>query len=110
MTEGAETTLYAALSPELDYWSGLYLEDCAIKDPSGYSQDEHEQERLWKLTEDLLSKYPGDYPFKLWCSDLGKLLKKERGLEYWKAAENVQNNFVSRARQVSAQYRLTPEK
>lgn len=57
MYEGAETTLYAALSPELDGLSGLYLEDCAIKKPSRYAQDESEQDRLWEFTEKLLRRY-----------------------------------------------------
>lgn len=108
MNEGAETTLYAALSPELRYKSGEYLEDCDVKQPSRYAQDEHEQERLWKLTETLLSKYPCDYPFGLSCSRLDELVKKERGLEYWKAAEEAQIDFISRAQRVGGQYRLAP--
>lgn len=57
MVEGAETTLYAALSPELDGLSGLYLEDCAIKKPSKNAQNRQSQDHLWELTIDLLSPW-----------------------------------------------------
>lgn len=68
MSEGAETTLYAALSSELDRASGLYLEDSAIKQPSRYAQDESEQERLWKLTRGLLRRYSDPNCEELWIS------------------------------------------
>lgn len=57
MIQGAETTLYAALSPELDDVSGVYLEDCEIKEPSKIAQNEDEQERLWEVTNKLLSPW-----------------------------------------------------
>lgn len=57
MIQGAETTLYAALSPELNGLTGLYLEDCAIRSPSVASQDVEDQNRLWDITRGLLSKW-----------------------------------------------------
>ena len=57
MTQGAETTLYAALSTELSDVSGLYLEDSAIKKPSKAARDTNEQEHLWELTHDLLDEW-----------------------------------------------------
>lgn len=57
MVQGAETTLYAALSTELDTLSGLYLEDCEIKEPSKFAQNVDEQERLWEVTNKLLSRW-----------------------------------------------------
>lgn len=55
--QGAETTLYATLSRNLDCVSGKYLEDCDFKRPSSYALDKKSQEKLWKLTHELLSKW-----------------------------------------------------
>lgn len=55
--QGAETTLYAALSRELDGVSGEYLEDCDFKQPSRASRNIENQERLWTLTNELLDKW-----------------------------------------------------
>lgn len=57
MVQGAETTLYAALSTNLKDVSGIYLEDCDIKQPSKISQDVEEQEHLWELTKGILSQW-----------------------------------------------------
>lgn len=57
MVQGAETTLYAALSSELDDHSGAYLEDCAMKTPSKWALNEKDQDRLWELTFHLLSTW-----------------------------------------------------
>lgn len=48
--EGARTSLYAALSPEMEGISGCYLEDCAISEPSCFSKERALQDRLWKET------------------------------------------------------------
>lgn len=48
--EGAQTSLYAALSPEMEGISGCYLEDCAISEPSRLSKQRALQDRLWKET------------------------------------------------------------
>ncbi|XP_076343751.1 polyprenol dehydrogenase-like [Tachypleus tridentatus] len=56
--EGAETILYAALSPEMEGVGGMYLEECVISKPSNTSQDKENQEKLWKVTWELL---------KPWC-------------------------------------------
>lgn len=63
MIQGAETTLYAALSPELQDISGVYLEDCEIKEPSKFAQNIDEQDRLWETTNKLLSRWVTN---KLW--------------------------------------------
>lgn len=57
MVQGAETTVYASLSRELDNKSGQYLEDCAIKEPSARAKNVEDQDRLWDLTYDLLSPW-----------------------------------------------------
>lgn len=59
MLEGAETTLYAALSKELNGASGAYLEDCAIKTPSSRALDKQDRRRLWDLTDELLKPWLG---------------------------------------------------
>ena len=75
--QGAATTAWAAVAPELDGVSGKYLEDCAIAtplagadqplggnyDPHGqirghyqpYALDPENAERLWSLSERLIS-------------------------------------------------------
>ena len=57
MDQGAESTLYATLSPELNELSGKYIEDNAIRNPSSNSQDAESQDRLWDLTKSLLSSW-----------------------------------------------------
>lgn len=57
MIQGAETTLYGALSQEMKTNSGAYLEDSAIKEPSKISQDKDDQKRLWDLTGSLLAPW-----------------------------------------------------
>jgi NAD(P)-dependent dehydrogenase (short-subunit alcohol dehydrogenase family) len=63
--QGAATTVWAALTPELDRSGGHYLEDCAIAQPwltdgdppSGYylpyAVDPRKAERLWELSAEL---------------------------------------------------------
>jgi hypothetical protein len=75
--QGAATTIWAAVAPELQGVSGKYLEDCAIAtplpgaeqplggqyDPRGqlrghyqrYALDPENAERLWALSERLVS-------------------------------------------------------
>ncbi len=63
--QGASTSVYAALAPELDGQGGEYLEDCAISrnvnDENGnytglasYAVDMKAAERLWKLSEQMV--------------------------------------------------------
>lgn len=60
MKEGAETTIYAALSSELDRFSGRYLEDSQLAVSSRLSNNEDLQDRLWTVTARLLSKWTDD--------------------------------------------------
>lgn len=55
--QGAETTLYALLSDEMRGISGVYLEDCCIKQPSKNAQNIEDQERLWEVTNGLLTPW-----------------------------------------------------
>lgn len=66
-SQGAATSVWAAVAPELDGASGLYLEDCAIATrwtgdgplPRGhylpYARDPGNAERLWRLSERVLA-------------------------------------------------------
>jgi NAD(P)-dependent dehydrogenase (short-subunit alcohol dehydrogenase family) len=62
--QGASTTVWAALSPDLEGIGGLYLEDCAQAAPASdenvrggvwpWALDEEAAERLWAVTEETL--------------------------------------------------------
>lgn len=63
--QGASTSIWAALAPELEGIGGLYLEDCAQAAPAAEGQayggvwpwalDEAEAERLWERTRQVIS-------------------------------------------------------
>jgi NAD(P)-dependent dehydrogenase (short-subunit alcohol dehydrogenase family) len=66
--EGAATTVWAAVAPELDGVGGRYLDNCAIAEPwagpdevpfgsyAPYALDPEHAERLWALSEDLIGR------------------------------------------------------
>ena len=61
--QGAATSVWAAVAPELEGRGGLYLEDCAIARPNtqrgvGYAEhvvDPEAATRLWAVSEELLA-------------------------------------------------------
>ncbi|CAF1351401.1 unnamed protein product [Adineta ricciae] len=63
--QGASTSVYAALAPELENHGGEYLEDCAISKGvntterflgmAPHATDMEAAERLWKLSEQMVS-------------------------------------------------------
>lgn len=63
--QGAATSIYAAVSPDLEGKGGLYLEDCAVAKPWSqespftgvlpYAQDPQSAERLWQLSKELIA-------------------------------------------------------
>lgn len=63
---GAATSVWAAVSPELEGRGGLYLEDCRVGEQLGLEQplegycdfalDADNATRLWQLTEELIAK------------------------------------------------------
>ncbi len=67
--QGAATTIWASVTPELRGVGGKYLEDCAIAHPWNktgrlprghylqYATDPHNADRLWELSERLLQIY-----------------------------------------------------
>lgn len=48
--QGGDTLVHAALSPELDGKSGLYLENSKIRTPSGYSRNIENQVKMFKAS------------------------------------------------------------
>jgi NAD(P)-dependent dehydrogenase (short-subunit alcohol dehydrogenase family) len=62
--QGAATSVWAAVAPELEGVGGLYMEDCQVaphwspakplKGVKAYSLDPERADRLWRLAEDLL--------------------------------------------------------
>lgn len=63
--QGASTSVYAALSPDLDNQGGEYLEDCGISQGvktelpffgmAPHATDMEAAERLWKLSEQMVA-------------------------------------------------------
>lgn len=52
-SEGAKTSLYAALSEDMAGQTGKYLENSAIADPDPYALDSAEALKLWNLSAEL---------------------------------------------------------
>jgi len=64
LSQGAATTIWAAVSPELGNRGGLYLEDCGISGPwsevdprrgvKDYAIDKQRAAALWALSEKMM--------------------------------------------------------
>ena len=52
--QGAQTTIYCAVSEEMEGVSGKYLADCAIKAPSKAAQDDITARRLWEMSMEMV--------------------------------------------------------
>ncbi|XP_037077685.1 LOW QUALITY PROTEIN: retinol dehydrogenase 12-like [Pollicipes pollicipes] len=52
--QGAQTTLYCALAPELETVSGRYYADCKETQPSRRAQSDEDAARLWAVSERLV--------------------------------------------------------
>ena len=52
--QGAQTTIYCAVSEEMEGVSGKYLRDCTIVEPSKGAQDDAATEKLWDLSMKLV--------------------------------------------------------
>ena len=48
--EGAQTSIYCAVSEEMEGVSGQYLADCKIKKSSAASMDSEMAEHLWDVS------------------------------------------------------------
>ncbi|KAJ1952146.1 Retinol dehydrogenase 14 [Linderina pennispora] len=53
---GALTSIYLALSPDVEGASGKYYSRCEATNPHPKALDEAEQDRLWKYSENLVAK------------------------------------------------------
>ncbi len=56
LTQGASTTLVAALDPALPGLSPAYLADCRIQEPYEYALDPEGAEKLWRISEELVGQ------------------------------------------------------
>jgi hypothetical protein len=65
--QGAATSVWAAVAPELENKGGLYLDDCSIAEPAvlgnenlkgyaSYALDPENAKNLWNISEELLSQ------------------------------------------------------
>ena len=45
--QGAYTSIFAAISPALDGYSGAYLEECSIAQPSALAESDKLAKELW---------------------------------------------------------------
>jgi len=57
VSEGAATQVYVATAPELEGIGGLYFSNCNVVKAEDFATDPILAERLWKLSEETLSKY-----------------------------------------------------
>jgi hypothetical protein len=55
-SQGAATSITAAVSPDLEGLSGAYLSDCQVLDPSSQAQDEELARKVWALTEEQMAE------------------------------------------------------
>ena len=60
--QGAATTVYCAVAPELEGLGGMYFNSCCRCLPSAEAQSEDTARALWALSERLLQGAPGGPP------------------------------------------------
>jgi NAD(P)-dependent dehydrogenase (short-subunit alcohol dehydrogenase family) len=53
--QGAATTVFAAVAPELADHPGIYLSDCNEERPSAAASDEALAERVWQISEQIVA-------------------------------------------------------
>lgn len=56
--EGARTSIYTCISPELDGVTGRYFADCHEQQPKPWAMDDVAAERLWKVSARLTGLSP----------------------------------------------------
>ena len=52
--QGAATTVWAAVAPELEDQGGAYCSDCAVAKPEAWALDVDNAQRLWDLSESMV--------------------------------------------------------
>lgn len=58
--EGIQTTLYAAMAPQLDGVTGKYLSDCAVIDPRSDTQNRQWQNDFWNKSKEMVKLTEND--------------------------------------------------
>lgn len=56
--QGAATTVYCAVAPELEGFGGMYINNCFRCLPSPQAEDQATAASLWELSERLVSERP----------------------------------------------------
>jgi len=56
--QGAASSIVAAVSPTLDGKGGIYITDCNETKPSPHASDMAAAQKLWELTEKIISAHP----------------------------------------------------
>jgi NAD(P)-dependent dehydrogenase (short-subunit alcohol dehydrogenase family) len=57
-TQGAQTPIYLASSPEVDGVSGRYFVKCKEREPKRWARDPEAAQRLWQVSEELVGLTP----------------------------------------------------
>lgn len=52
--QGAQTTIYCAVSEEMEGVTGKFVVDCKIKKPNAQALDDEICEKLWKVSAELV--------------------------------------------------------
>ena len=52
--EGAQTTIYLAVSKEVEGTSGKYFADCKEQEPANTAQDDAAAAKLWHISAELV--------------------------------------------------------
>ena len=52
--QGAQTSIYCAVSEELEGVSGLYFRDCAQKEPASQAKDDGAAKKLWEVSASMV--------------------------------------------------------
>ena len=58
--QGAQTTIYCAIAPELDEVSGKYFASCAPEELLSHAKNQDDAEKLWKMSEEWTNKKAKD--------------------------------------------------
>jgi len=58
--QGAQTTVFTAVAPNIEKYSGMYFADCKVKEnPNPMAGDKEAAKKLWELSEKLVKeKFP----------------------------------------------------
>ena len=54
---GAQTSIYCALSPDLNNVSGRYFADCAEQKTSKHAMNDEDAKRLWEVSQNIVDSF-----------------------------------------------------